>query len=352
MSIPGVLETLQSFTLDEGRLTFDVSKTKYGICGILCEKRWNKEKTESFWALLYCSPAQWRTIQDLAGNVDECLLNKDYSREFVITNGKLLGLSSSNDSQFVRFIVTTDDGELDARKSITITAEAWGVLKSHATAITDLLPQKRKYFSDEVARKQNQAARLSPRYRYICTRMDGQLLGVWHFLRSHAIRDMQTNNVKGPTTQIQKQCVQMPSNETILRRCFVRLLCDRINQLANDKPECEGCIIDHPSQVQHMGPGGCLEEVDFDHGTALEMLSNNDVFEVYKKLQNHLGLHEDINKSWVQININGFRKLDLSEEVEACLHYTPVGGNDDTRESVNNSLNAAIDYFQKKNVNL
>lgn len=28
--------------------------------------------------------------------------------------------------------------------------------------------------------------------------------------------------------------------------------------------DCYGCITDHPSQTEHMGPGGCLELEDYE----------------------------------------------------------------------------------------
>lgn len=39
------------------------------------------------------------------------------------------------------------------------------------------------------------------------------------------------------------------------------------NSPTNPRPEsnqisCHGCEIDHPSQVEHMGPGGCLNQFE------------------------------------------------------------------------------------------
>ncbi|CAH1789560.1 unnamed protein product [Owenia fusiformis] len=345
MAVPGVLETLESFPLEK-HLTFDVSKTKHGICGMLCEKRWSKEKSDHYWSLFYFSPAQWRKFQANTAAIDECLSDKDYLKEFVIGNEKIVTLSALKDEQFLRFIVVTLDGEVVPAKSITITANAWAKIKLLSYKINSLLPQKRKLCFDEDEIKEKQKARLSLRYRYICTRSDGQLSGDWYFLRAQAMQAMIDNNLSNESNvQIQKQWVSMPKNESILKQCFIRLLCDNINKLI-DSQECEGCKIDHPSQTQHMGPGGCLEIVT-SHETALEMLDDGEVNEVYKNLQSHLKLHDDAQISWMEMNVCALRKCDLTEEIETCLNCIIHKRTDDDGE-VTNCLNTAIEYLQKR----
>ncbi|CAH1782549.1 unnamed protein product, partial [Owenia fusiformis] len=248
MTSPAIIETLKSFNLED-KLKFDISKSKYGVCGTLCQQRKCREKEDAFWAVYFISPSQWRNLQNSTRMIDNCLLKKDYSKEFVISNNgqKLIALAESNDNQFVRFIVLGDNGELDSKKSMTISADAWGKLKLHSSSISSLLPEKR-YFSDESSRKQNQEKRMSHRYRCISNGKNGQLTGAWYFLRSQAVNNLNKENATN--AQIQKQLIEMPSNEDILKQCFLHMLCIRINELSLNRPDCEGCKIDHPSQLQ------------------------------------------------------------------------------------------------------